>query len=132
MLIGPLVTPWGRRASRSGPMPRWNVRPCPDRTLELATQTRACPTCGRPLWAANKPRRVVTTLDGLVLLRPQVRSCRTPDCPRHRVCLRPEQEGRFALPQHEFGLDVIALVGRPPPCRTSQAPGGPRRVDPPR
>jgi hypothetical protein len=25
--------------------------------------------------------------------------------------LRPEQEGRFALPQHEFGLDVIALVG---------------------
>src|SRR3954454_14512618 len=93
-------------------MPRWNVRPCPDRTLELATQTRACPTCGRPLWAANKPRRVVTTLDGLVLLRPQVRSCRNPDCPRHRVCLRPEQEGRFALPQHEFGLDVIALVGR--------------------
>jgi hypothetical protein len=25
--------------------------------------------------------------------------------------LRPEQEGRFALPEHEFGLDVIALVG---------------------
>src|SRR3954449_9332735 len=93
-------------------MPRWNVRPCPDRALELTTQTRACPTCGRPLWAANKPRRVVTTLDGLVLLRPQVRSCRNPDCPRHRVCLRPEQEGRFALPQHEFGLDVIAAVGR--------------------
>lgn len=93
-------------------MPRWNVRPCPDRTLELATHTRACPTCGQPLWAANKPRRTVTTLDGLVLLRLQVRSCRNPDCPRHRVCLRPEQEGRFALPQHEFGLDVIALVGR--------------------
>jgi hypothetical protein len=28
------------------------------------------------------------------------------------VCLRPEQEGRFALPQHEFGLDVVATVGR--------------------
>jgi hypothetical protein len=55
---------------------------------------------------------MVTTLDGLVLLRLQVRSCRNPDCPRHRVCLRPEPEGRFALPQHEFGLDVIALVGR--------------------
>jgi len=27
------------------------------------------------------------------------------------VPLRPEQEGRFALPEHEFGLDVIALVG---------------------
>ena len=92
-------------------MPRWSVRPLPDRTLELATHTRACVTCGQPLRAANKPRRTVTTLDGLVLLRLQVRSCRNPDCPRHRVCLRPEQEGRFALPQHEFGLDVIALVG---------------------
>ena len=92
-------------------MPRWNVRPCPDRTLELATHTRSCPTCGQPLWAANKPRRTVITRDGLILLRLQVRSCRNPDCPRHRICLRPEQEGRFALPQHEFGLDVIALVG---------------------
>ena len=92
-------------------MPRWSVRPLPDRTLELATYTRACPACGQALWAANKPRRTVTTLDGLVLLRLQVRSCRNPDCPRYRVCLRPEQEGRFALPQHEFGLDVIALVG---------------------
>jgi hypothetical protein len=42
----------------------------------------------------------------------QVRSCRNPECPRHKTCLRPEQEGRFALPQHEFGLDVIALVGQ--------------------
>jgi hypothetical protein len=92
-------------------MPRWNVRPRPDRTLELTAHTRVCPACGLPLWAANKPRRTATTLDGLILLRLQVRSCRNPDCPRHRVCLRPEQEGRFALPQHEFGLDVIALVG---------------------
>jgi hypothetical protein len=27
------------------------------------------------------------------------------------VPLRPEQEGHFALPEHEFGLDVIALIG---------------------
>jgi len=47
-----------------------------------------------------------------VQLRLQIRSCRNPNCARHRACLRPEQEGRFALPQHEFGLDVIALVGR--------------------
>jgi hypothetical protein len=92
-------------------MPRWSVRPLPDRALELTTHTRSCPTCGQRLRAANKPRRTVTTLDGSVLLRLQVRSCRNPDCPRHRVCLRPEQEGRFALPQHEFGLDVIAVIG---------------------
>jgi hypothetical protein len=92
-------------------MPRWSVRPAPDRTLELTTHVRECPTCRRPLRAANKPRRVVVTLEGLVLLRLQVRSCRNPDCPRRGACLRPEREGHFALPQHEFGLDVIALVG---------------------
>ena len=92
-------------------MPRRSARPAPERTLELATPPGICPACGRPLWAANKPQRTVVTLEGLVRLRLQVRSCRNPECPRHGICLRPEQEGRFALPQHEFGLDVIALVG---------------------
>jgi hypothetical protein len=93
-------------------MPRRSARPDPERTLDLATTTRDCPACGRRLWAANKPQRTVVTLEGLVRLRLQVRSCRNPECSRHRICLRPEQEGRYALPQHEFGLDVIALVGR--------------------
>lgn len=93
-------------------MPRRSARPPADRTLELLTHTRACPACGRPLVAANKPQRTVITLGGSVRLHLQVRSCRNPECPRHRVCLRPEQEGHFVLPQHEFGLDVIALVGR--------------------
>jgi hypothetical protein len=57
-------------------------------------------------------QRTVVTLEGLLRLRLQIRSCRNPECPRHKACLRPEQEGRFALPQHEFGLDIIALVGR--------------------
>jgi len=92
-------------------MSRRSARPRPDRTLELTTHTRDCPACGRRLWAANKPQRTVVTLDGLVRLRLQVRACRNPECPRHRACLRPAQEGTFALPQHEFGLDVIALVG---------------------
>jgi hypothetical protein len=93
-------------------MPRRSARPKPDRTLELATATRDCPACGRVLWAANKPQRTVVTLEGMLRLRLQVRSCRNPECSRHKVCLRPEQEGRLALPQHEFGLDVIAAVGR--------------------
>jgi hypothetical protein len=92
-------------------MPRRSARPEPERTLELATITRDCPACGRRLWAANKPQRTVVTLEGLVRLRLQVRSCRNPECPRHRICVRPEQEARYALPQHEFGLDVVALVG---------------------
>ncbi len=52
------------------------------------------------------------TLEGLVRLHLQIRGCRNLECPRHKACLRPEAEGHFALPQHEFGLDVIAAVGR--------------------
>lgn len=80
----------------------------------MTTEVRDCPACGRRLWAANKPSRTVAMLDGLVRLRLrlQVRTCRDPDCPRFKICVRPEAEGRFALPQHEFGLDVIVLVGR--------------------
>jgi hypothetical protein len=40
-----------------------------------------------------------------------VRRCHHGDCPRRLAPYRPEQEGRYALPQHEFGLDVVALVG---------------------
>jgi hypothetical protein len=92
-------------------MPRRSARPQPEQTLDLATEARHCPACGHVLWAANKPRRTVVTLRGLIRLRLQVRSCRNRECPRHKVCLRPEREGSYALPQHEFGLDVIALVG---------------------
>src|SRR3954447_8826984 len=93
-------------------MPRRNLRPLPDRTVELTAHARVCPSCGGALWSANKAQRTVTTLQGLIRLRLRVRSCRNPDCPRRGACLRPEQEGGFSLPQHEFGLDVIALIGR--------------------
>ena len=93
-------------------MPRWTARPLPDRTLELANDIKVCPSCGGILWAAAKPSRSVVTLEGIVRLRLQLRNCRNPDCHRRGVCLRPEPEGRFALPHHEFGLDIIALVGR--------------------
>jgi hypothetical protein len=56
-------------------------------------------------------QRAVTSLEGILRLRLQVRRCRDPLCPRYRVPLRPEQESRYALPEHEFGLDIIALVG---------------------
>jgi hypothetical protein len=61
---------------------------------------------------AAKPQRSVTSLQGIIRLHLQLRNCRNPDCRRRGVCLRPEQEGRFALPHHEFGLDVLALVRR--------------------
>jgi hypothetical protein len=93
-------------------MPRRTARPQPTRDLDLPTLTRTCPECGVALWAAYKTRRTVTTLDGLIRLGLQVRRCRHRECRRFGVPIRPEQEGRMVLPQHEFGLDVIALVGQ--------------------
>jgi hypothetical protein len=92
-------------------MPRRTARSQPDRTLELPTQRRDCPTCGGSLWVAYTTSRAVTTLEGITRLRLQVRTCRNPHCHRQGLGLRPEAEGRFALPQYELGLDVIALVG---------------------
>lgn len=92
-------------------MARRGARPEPTQTLDLPALTRTCPACGGPLWAAYMARRSVATLDGTVRLRLQVRRGRRPRCPRRAVPLRPEPEGRYALPEHEFGLDVIALSG---------------------
>src|SRR5260370_24894551 len=35
----------------------------------------------------------------------------TPTCSLYHVRYHPEEEGRWALPHGEFGLDVIALIG---------------------
>ena len=51
------------------------------------------------------------TLDGATRLAVQVRRCLHRDCPSFGRPLRAEAEGRLALPEHEFGLDLIALVG---------------------
>jgi hypothetical protein len=56
-------------------------------------------------------RRTLVTLSGAVRLRLKVRRCERVGCPRHHAPYRPEAEGAIALAQHEFGLDVIALVG---------------------
>jgi hypothetical protein len=93
-------------------MTRRTARPEPALELELTSSTRRCPGCDGPLWAAYKNRRTVVTLDGVLRLAVQVRRCRDPHCPRFGAPSRPEQEGRIALPESEFGLDVIALVGR--------------------
>jgi hypothetical protein len=57
-------------------------------------------------------RRTVATLDGLTRLQLRIRRCHHDGCVAHKRPYRPEAEGRVALPHHEFGLDVIALVGR--------------------
>jgi len=56
-------------------------------------------------------RRTVVLLSGPVRLRLKVRRCEREGCARRCVAYRPEAEGAIALAQHEFGLDVVALVG---------------------
>jgi hypothetical protein len=92
-------------------MARKTPRPNPTLHVTLAPLTNACPACAAPLLLDYYNRRTVTTLDGVVRLRLGIRRCHTGNCPRHRLPFRPEAEGRIGLPHHEFGLDVIALVG---------------------
>jgi hypothetical protein len=70
-----------------------------------------CDHCGNHLWVAYNSRRKVVTLEGIFQLRIRIGQCHTPTCPRYHVRMRPEEEGRWALPHGEFGLDVIALIG---------------------
>jgi hypothetical protein len=83
--------------------------PTIDRVLE-PLRTR-CTTCGGPLWIAYATTRTVVTLDGPVHFTVKVRRCHTPTCARYHRPYRPEEEGGWALPHSEFGLDVIAWIG---------------------
>jgi len=93
-------------------MARRTRRPAPTRAQTLHTVTTHCPACGHKLWAEYANHRTVTTLDGVLRLTLRTRCCPNMRCPRWGAPYRPEAEGHFALPHHEFGLDVIALVGR--------------------
>ena len=55
--------------------------------------------------------RTLETLSGRVRLRLKIRRCERAGCARHHRPYRPKAETAIALLEHEFGLDVIALVG---------------------
>jgi hypothetical protein len=63
------------------------------------------------MWADYANRRTVATLDGLTRLNLTIRRCHNAGCQAYHRPYRPEAEGRLALPRHEFGLDIVALVG---------------------
>lgn len=81
-------------------------------SIKLTPLKESCEECGQPLWVAYHGSRTVTKLDGLWKLTIVVRRCIHPECPRYHVAYRPEEEGRWALPHGEFGLEVIALIGQ--------------------
>jgi hypothetical protein len=91
---------------------RRQPRPKPDRALNLVPVTLDCPECQQRTQARYKNFRTITTLEGVLHLTLSIRRCNHPDCLRFLRPYRPEAEPHFALPYHEFGLDVMALVGR--------------------
>jgi hypothetical protein len=82
-----------------------------DRERVLRPARRLCPACGGAMRIRYENRRTLVTLSGIERLRLKIRRCEAPGCTRFRKPYRPEAEGALALPQHEFGLDVVALVG---------------------
>ena len=92
-------------------MARRTKRPPVTATHTLAPICRTCPACGGSLWVAYHRGRTVTTLESVSRLALTVVHCHNPACSRFERPYRPEEEGAGALPHHEFGLDVIALIG---------------------
>jgi hypothetical protein len=101
-------------------MARRNPRPEATQEKILTPLKECCEQCGQPLWVANHSHRTVTTLSGLWKLTLVVRQCIEPTCPRFHQRYRPEEEGRWALPHGEFGLEVIALLRSMAFSRTPQ------------
>lgn len=93
-------------------MPKTAKSAEPTITRDLTPDRTTCPHCGGPIRADYANRRTVHTLAGVTRLHLTIRRCRNGGCVAYKKPYRPEAEGTVALPRHEFGLDVIALIGR--------------------
>src|SRR5258708_8476464 len=92
-------------------MSRKERRPPAKQYQRLEGQRIHCSECGQVMWVAYHAHRTIMTLQGLCHLTIVVRRCRNQTCSRYQQACRPEEEGRWALPHGECGLDLIALVG---------------------
>jgi hypothetical protein len=93
----------GRRGNRAAAVTQERV---------LTPEREFCPGCGQRLWIAYTKQRRVVRLDGVWRLTLRVRRCRNQVCALYHHVYVPEEVGAWVLPQAEFGLDVIALVGQ--------------------
>lgn len=83
----------------------------PTHVYDLQPRRQNCLVCGHGMWADYTNHRTLVTLSGITRLHLTVRRCPHRTCTAYHRPYRPEAEGRWALPYHEFGLDVIALLG---------------------
>jgi hypothetical protein len=94
----------GRHGSRAAAV-------TPERERVLTPERERCPGCGQRLWIAYTKQRQVVRLDGVWRLTLRVRRCHNQACALYHQPYVPEEIGAWVLPQAEFGLDIIALVG---------------------
>jgi hypothetical protein len=92
-------------------MARKQARPAATLEVTLEPLQITCRACGSRMRMGHHSHRTVTTLQGVTRLPLKVYRCRNTGCLRSHQPTRPEEEGGWALPHGEFGLDVIALVG---------------------
>src|SRR5579864_6910655 len=97
---------------RSKKMARREARPPAQREVCLTPRARQCVSCEQRLWVAYHAQRTLMTFRGLVRLRLVVRRCRNQECALYHLPYRAEEEGAWALPHGEFGLDIITVVGQ--------------------
>jgi hypothetical protein len=93
-------------------MARTRCRPRPTKAKTLTPVATRCAQCGHLLCTTRCKYRTVTTLEAITRLTLRIRCCPNPDCSCYQCPYHPEAESLLALPHHEFGLDVLALVGR--------------------
>jgi hypothetical protein len=91
-------------------MARRRVRPPAIHHVTLELFETICRTCGSRMRMGHHSHQTITTLQGVTRLTLKVYRCRNKECLRFHQPTRPEEEGIWALPHGEFGLDVIALV----------------------
>lgn len=92
-------------------MARRTSRPQATQIEVLDCIEQKCPSCESPMWIDYENDRTVTTMREVVRLVLKVRRCQNQKCVRYHTPYRPECEGGWALPKHEFGLDVLAAIG---------------------
>lgn len=93
-------------------MGRRGSRPAATHEQVLTPLRDQCVACGQRLWVAYHHHRTVVRLDGLWRLTVRVRRCVNAACPQYHRAYVPEEAGAWALPQSEFGLDIIAYIGQ--------------------
>jgi Transposase len=93
-------------------MARREARPLAEREVRLTPRRMYCVNCEQRLWVAYHAQRTLMTFRGLVRLTLVVRRCRNQECDLYHLPYRAEEEGAWALPHGEFGLDIITVVGQ--------------------